>query len=249
MNEQIMATAEAIRAERYAQCCAFFVAGSLIRNEGTAYSDLDLVVVYPRLKCAYRESFQFGGYPVEAFVHDPETLEYFFVEVDRPSGVPALPQMVAEGLEVPEPSDLSRALKQRATAIIEMGPPLLDAEGEQRLRYAVTDVLDDLRGARSYEELMGTGSQLYEALANYYFRSMGLWSARGKAIPRGLVRADSTLCAAYCRSFESLFRNGDTRQVIDLAEDMLRARGGPLFDGYKSDAPEAWRTSRGEGAI
>lgn len=169
MNDEISETVAALRAERYADCSALFVAGSLVRGEGTAHSDLDLVVIFPALRCAYRESFRFAGYPVEAFVHDPETLEYFFVEVDRVSGIPALPQMVAEGVEVPKPSDLSRALKRRAIAVLEAGPPPLDAEAEARLRYMITDVLDDLRDARSYEELLGTGSQLFEALANYYF--------------------------------------------------------------------------------
>jgi hypothetical protein len=44
MNDEIIATATAIRAQRYADCSALFVAGSLIRGEGTAHSDLDLVV-------------------------------------------------------------------------------------------------------------------------------------------------------------------------------------------------------------
>src|SRR5262245_59060034 len=118
MNDAIVAAVNAIRAERYAGCSALFVAGSIVRGEGTAHSDLDLVVLFPALKNAYRESFRHSGYPVEAFVHDPETLEYFFVEVDRASGIPALPHMVAEGVEVPAPSDLSRALKQRARTIL-----------------------------------------------------------------------------------------------------------------------------------
>jgi hypothetical protein len=48
---------------------------------------------------------------VEAFVHDPATLKYFFFEVDRASGVPSLPQMVVEGVEIPAPTEMSRALK------------------------------------------------------------------------------------------------------------------------------------------
>jgi hypothetical protein len=36
-----------------------------------------------------------GGYPIEAFIHDPATLEYFFLEVDRPSGVPACKRAAA----------------------------------------------------------------------------------------------------------------------------------------------------------
>jgi hypothetical protein len=118
---------------------------------------------------------------VEAFVHDPETLEYFFLEVDRVSGVPALPQMVVEGLEIPAPNGVSLALKQRAAALIAAGPPALDTDTERRWRYAVTDLLDNLRDARSHDERIGTAGRLYEQLADYHLRDQGLWSAKGKA--------------------------------------------------------------------
>ena len=117
-NERIIGVANAIRSARYPDAAIVLAAGSLVRGEGTAYSDLDSVVVYAELACARRESFTFDGYPVHVFVHDPETLEYFFVEVDRPSGVPALPQMVVEGIEIPSPNDVSRTLKARAAALI-----------------------------------------------------------------------------------------------------------------------------------
>ena len=104
MENRIIGVAHAIRSARYPDASAIFAAGSIVRGEGTATSDLDLVVVYASLPSAYRESFRFGGVPVEAFVHDPETLEYFFVDVDRASGVPALPQMVVEGIEIPAPN-------------------------------------------------------------------------------------------------------------------------------------------------
>ena len=66
---------------------------------------------------------------------DPDTLEYFFVEMDRVSGIPALPQMVVEGRELPDSTDLSRMLKARAAAPINAGPPPLDSESERRRRY------------------------------------------------------------------------------------------------------------------
>ena len=244
MNDRIIDVARAIRLERYPDAAVVFAAGSLIRGEGTAYSDLDLVVVYAALPSAYRESFKSHGYPVEAFVHDRETLEYFFLEVDRPSGVPALPQMVVEGVEVPAPNDLSLALKQRAAALIAAGPPALDTEAEQRWRYAVTDLLDDLRDARSHDERVGTGARLYEQLADYYLRRQGLWSAKGKEIPRALRRTDPDLCARYCQSFDTLFKVGDVDSVIKLAEELLQAGGGPLFDGFRADAPPMWRKAQ-----
>ena len=156
MGARIINVANAIRAERYRDADAVFAAGSIVRGEGTAFSDLDLVVVYGRVECAYRESFRFDGYPVEAFVHDSTTLEYFFLEVDRPSGVPALPQMIVEGVEIPTSTEISRDLKRRASAIIAAGPPLLDAQSERRMRYVVSDLVDDLRAPRSREELLST---------------------------------------------------------------------------------------------
>ena len=85
MDERIIDVANEIRSNRYKEAEAVFAAGSIVRGEGTPFSDLDLVVVYAELRCAFRESFRFGGYPVEAFVHDPATLEYFFAarSVDR----------------------------------------------------------------------------------------------------------------------------------------------------------------------
>jgi predicted nucleotidyltransferase len=241
MNTRIIEVAGAVRALRYSDASTVLAAGSIVRGEGTPFSDLDLVVVYPQLERAYRESFRFDGLPVEAFVHDPATLEYFFVEVDRPTGVPSLPQMVVEGVEIPRATDLSRRLKQRAAEVIAAGPPALDADTEQRMRYMVCDLLDDLRAPRNRDEMIGAGARLYEQLADYYLRRRGRWSAKGKAIPRVLAQADATLGAAYGDAFSELFGRGDTASVLRVAERILKESGGPLFDGYRADAPAAWR--------
>ncbi len=239
--DRFISAAKSIRDERYADATVVFAAGSVMRGEGTGYSDLDLVVIYPSLPCAYRESFRFQDLPVEAFVHDPETLHYFFLEVDRPSGVPSLPRMVVEGIEIPGPNETSRSLKELAASVIAMGPPALSFADHQKLRYGITDLMDDLRAPRSVCEVVGTGSQLFEALADYYFRSNGLWSARGKSIPRALTLANAELCARYCTSFESLFKKGEVDAVIALGEELLQPGGGPLFAGHKLDAPQEWR--------
>lgn len=114
------------------------------QRDNTETSDLDLVVILDTLPQAYRESFVFGGWPVEAFVHDPQTLRYFFYEVDLPTGVPSLPTMVREGLELPRPNELSASLKQLAQTVIDAGPPW----GEKEVltsRYVITDLVDHMR--------------------------------------------------------------------------------------------------------
>jgi nucleotidyltransferase-like protein len=239
--DNLIGTARAIRDQRYPDATATFAAGSLVRGEGTTYSDLDLVVIYPCVSCAYRESFRFERLPVEAFVHDAETLNYFLTEFDRASGVPSLAQMVLEGVEIPGPNDTSRSLKALAASVMAAGPPVLSPVDRERRRYGITDLLDDLRAPRSPEEQAATGALLFPALADYYFRTRRLWSATGKTIPRALLRVDAVLSARFSRSFEDLFRRGESDAVIALADELLRPDGGLLFDGYRLEAPPEWR--------
>ena len=103
MKEKVISVATAICQQQYPDAAVLFVAGSFIRGEATEFSDIDLVVVYELLPNAYRETFRFAGLAIEAFVHDPQTLHYFFSEVDRPSGV-------AERQLHPAPLSFSAAL-------------------------------------------------------------------------------------------------------------------------------------------
>ena len=80
---ELAAVVGRIRQQRYAGADVILLAGSVVRGQGTATSDLDLVVLFERLPQAYRESLHADGWPVEAFVHDPDTLRYFFLEHDR----------------------------------------------------------------------------------------------------------------------------------------------------------------------
>jgi predicted nucleotidyltransferase len=239
--DRVITIAASIVASRYPGALAAFAAGSLVRGEGTAYSDLDLVVVFRELPNAYRESFRFDGLPIEAFVHDTETLAFFFHELDRRSGIPALPQMVLEGIEIPRSTPESQALKTLAKSVIDMGPPPLGDDERRQMRYEISDALDDLRAPRSYGEGVAAGARLFDALANFYFRASGRWSAAGKSVPRKLAVADPDLSRRYEAAFEALFMRGDAQPVVALGEELLLVAGGPLFEGYRRDAPAAWR--------
>ncbi len=184
--EDLIKITKQILDDRYPDADVIFLAGSLLRGEGTPYSDLDLVVIFEQLPHAWRESFNFKGYPVEAFVHDPETFNHFIFELGRPSGLAAMAHMVAEGVEVP-------------------------------------------------------CAELYGALANYYFRANGLWSAVNKSIPRRLSKTNPELYSRFREGFEELFAGGESDKVITLAEEILKRHGGFLFDGYKHEASPACR--------
>ncbi|MCA1618021.1 MAG: nucleotidyltransferase domain-containing protein [Acidobacteria bacterium] len=213
-----------------------FLGGSVVRGEATPASDLDLVVVYEELPNAYREAFVHAGWPVETFVHDPETLERFF-ESDRLRGVPALMSMVGEGLEVPGASEFSARLKRRAAELLEAGPPPWDDEELTLRRYRLTDWLDDMKSPRSPEELVATGAWLYQDAAEFYFRARGLWSAHSKTIPRRLRRTDAAFAEKFFSAFDALFKEKRPEPAAALVAEMLEPFGGLLFDGFRMDAP------------
>ena len=241
-----IATARRIFEERYPKAKVVLLAGSVIRGEGTAHSDLDLVVIYDELKSAYRESFLFDGWPVEAFVHDPATLAYFTQQVDIPTGVPSLCHMVADGIAIGEESDLCLTLKRRAKALLDRGPdPLTDKEIDG-LRYAISDQLDDLRAPRDHAEAVASATVLYGTLTNFWFRSQRRWSAKGKSIPRRVRALDPAFADRLEAAFLTLFSDGEPADVIRLAEELLAPYGGCLFEGYTSVAPQDWRKQPGE---
>lgn len=224
--------------ERYVDARVLFLAGSVMRGEATPTSDLDIVVVYERLPNAYREAFVYEGWPVEAFVHDAETVGHYF-ESDRRRGLPAMMSMVMEGVEIPAASEFSAVLKRRASEIFESGPPPLGEDELHLRRYRLTDWVDDIRHPRAPEELVATGAYLYQDAADFFFRSRNLWSAHSKTIPRRLREADAAFAERFCRAFNSLFVEKNNAPAIALVEELLAPFGGLLFDGFRKDAPPA----------
>jgi predicted nucleotidyltransferase len=229
--------ARGVWGERYAGARVVFLAGSVVRGEATPASDLDLVVVYEELPNAYREAFVYGGWPVESFVNDLESLEGFF-ESARQRGLPSMMNMVAEGVEVPEPSEFSARLKRRAAELLEAGPPPWDEEELTLRRYRLTDWVDDLKFPRSPEELVATGAWLYQDAAEFYFRARGLWSAHSKTIPRRLRLTDAAFAEKFLRAFDALFTEKRPGPAAALVEELLEPFGGLLFDGFRKVAPK-----------
>jgi predicted nucleotidyltransferase len=227
--------ARGVLGERYAGARVLFLAGSVMRGDATPTSDLDVVVVFEELADSYRESFTFGGWPVEAFVNDVDSLRYFYGR-ERKRGVPSLMRMVIEGVEVPEASEFSAGLKREASEAYKAGPlPFDDAELQLR-RYRLTDWVDDIRFPRSGEELAASGAWLYQDASDFFFRSRGLWSAHSKTVPRRMRETDAEFASKFLAAFEALFTEKRSGPVVALVEEMLAPFGGTLFDGFRMDA-------------
>ena len=218
-----------------------FVAGSFMRGQGSATSDIDLVVLYRSLPQAYRESFLLKGTPVEMFVHDPETLSWF-LEHDRKDGHPALIGMLVEGVVIGPRQDTGHDFKQLARTIFADGPPLLSTESVRRLRYAITDKLDDLQADRSPAEVVAIGAALYPLLVELALRGSSRWNGSGKWSARLLSQLDESSSRQFETAFLDLYNGSNTGAVLCLSDKVLEPHGGRLFSGYRSDAPADWRS-------
>lgn len=235
-------TIEKLIQERYPKAQAVFLAGSVAQKQGTATSDLDVVIVFDRLPNAYREAFIYEGWPVDAFIHDPETLAYFFERIDLPSFSPALPHMVAYGIQVPYKTLLGDKLQQKALELLNR-PLKLDPTELTVRRFLITDLLDDLRAAQNDHEKMATVFRLYEKLAEFYLLAHHQWIGSGKQLVRRLADFNQDAAKQFC----SVFQNPqDTEKIIAFAEDLLKPFGGVLWHGFRSDAPASYRVTEDE---
>ncbi len=232
--------AKEILKNRYPGAVVGFVAGSFNRGEETAFSDIDLVVVFEKVEFAWRESFIFADWPVEVFAHDPETLNYFFCEVDGKDGVPSLPFMVLEGTPIPDNHELVFRLKSLADQVLDEKPSEWSEETIYHQRYGLTDLIDDLRDPRNSLEAHIIIGSLHETLGNFYFRSQRIWSASRKHIPRRIFKIDPALGSEWVKVFEAAY-SGEYQALISLTEKILKPYGGFLFDGYRRNAPVNWR--------
>lgn len=244
--EQAIEVARSLALSRYPSAEVIFCAGSILRGEGTDTSDIDLVVILPKVENAWRESLVFKGWPVEAFVHDPETLHYFFLEVDAKSGVPSLPQMVMEGKLVLGNPERAKQFKGIADQIIQAGPAALSEEDIRNRLYGITDLIEDLRAPKSRDELIGAATRLYDLLADFALRSKGHWSGDGKQISRALNKYRPDIYHRFTRAFDELFIHESTDTVVSFAEELVAPFGGFIFDGYRRDAPVSWRLPLGD---
>jgi hypothetical protein len=229
-----MAAISRIVAARHPQATAAYWAGSLSRGEGTATSDIDLVIVHERLPNAWRDSFFAGGRLCETFVHDPRSLEVFYSQ-DAERGRPSLMHMIADGISLID-GEVGKRIQTEARQRLAAGPRSLTPDEVDRSRYIANDLLDDLIGADDPAEIRAVGAILFAHAFEHHRRTNGRWSAAGKQIVRVLRREEGPFGAAYLSAFDELFGKADPSEAIRIIGEVYAPCGGPLAE-WRSDAP------------
>ena len=230
---------------RYPNVQAAVIGGSIARGEGTATSDIDLLLVFDDVPAAWRDTFKVDGQTVELFGHDARTFEYFCRMVDRPGGRMPLAMMVMEGASVLGENAGHAALRALAARLYAEGPAPLAADALASRRYEITTLLEDLADNTAADETLAIAARLYEALATFVLRAGGAWTGGGKHLARRL-RAHSPAIAADLHAAMTQTVAGEPAgkaAFAQLVERALAPYGGQLLEGYTLHAPAEWKSA------
>lgn len=224
-------------ADGYPAALAVFLAGSVVRQEHTHTSDLDIVVVTEHdPEAPYRKSLLVDNWPVELFVHTRDSLRRFF-KSDCEDRTPSLPQMCREGLIVTQLHGAGDNIKAEADALVRKGPPALSESEVLVHRYHITDLLDDLKGSTRLEENLFIVPELIKACLELYCALHQLWSGQGKWMWRILDRNDPRLAKQLSKALHAAYQDHNNQPLLEWVHIILEPVGGPYFEGHYQKAP------------
>ncbi len=108
------------------------------------------------------------------------------------------------------------------------------------MRYKVTDLLDDLAGARDANERLAVGVALWQVTAQLLLTANEHWSGAGKWLHRELADFDRVGGTAFGRTLADGVRAvalGDIDPMERVVTEVLDRVGGRLFEGFRADGP------------
>lgn len=212
-------------------CCqGALLAGSVVRGEATATSDLDIIIFDKNIRTSYRESLIDLGWAIEFFVHNLTSYKNFF-ESDKQRARPSLPRMVSEGFVLKD-DGIVDSIKKEAQDLLDNGPEKWSVETIKTKRYFITDALDDFIGCSNRAEELFIANTLAELVSEFFLRTNVQWVGASKWIVRSLRHFDEEFAKEFVEAFDVYYKIGDKRQVIQLVDSILRLYGGRLFDGF-----------------
>lgn len=204
-------------ATRYSTADCLLFGGSAAKGTYNDSSDIDLVVLFPRLPNSQRETFVKDGWQIDAQLHDLETLN-FVLSSDARLGSAILANFILEAAPIPTETTIGRRAKSISKEIVDAGPPKTDLSGS---RYTIGNMLSDLSGPINEHELMAVAAELYKVLALHVFRQHGRWLVSKKIRPRSLGEIDAKLEREFFVAFQICFARHDPGPVIALTKRLI----------------------------
>ncbi|NIK60154.1 nucleotidyltransferase domain-containing protein [Kribbella shirazensis] len=216
--------------ELYPDARAAWLGGSVVRGDAGPTSDLDITVLLDGPPAPRRTSLEYGGWPVELFVHTEKSLRHF-ADKDQARRQPTMMRLVGESVVLVDIDGSGARLQQEFLAEVAAGPEPLSADELRQLRYGITDLLDDLAGAAGDVRLAVT-SVLWQEAARLLLTGAGHWSGTGKGLLRELTAYDVAHGTDHATALLDGVRASDNR-IVAAVDRILAPHGGRLFAGFE----------------
>jgi len=233
----VVTTAKALVAERFPGARGAWLAGSVVSGQATATSDLDITVLLPGPPAPFRQSLEYDGWPVELFVHTRESIARW-IEKDLERRRPTLVRLISSGVVLVDTEGAAVALAEECAMILAAGPGPLSAAERDSLRYALTDLLDDLADCTDPVTAAALAFATWEQAARLLLALDGRWWGTGKWLVRELRDHDAARGSSYAIRLHAGLVAAVERDPVLLTvvvEEILDATGGRLWVGYRAE--------------
>lgn len=233
----MVTTARALVAERFPEARAAWLAGSVVSGVATATSDLDITVLLSGPPAPYRESLEYDGWPVELFVHTRESVAHW-IEKDLERRRPTLLRLISSGVILVDAEGVGAALAEECAMLLAAGPGPLPDQDRDFLRYALTDLLDDLADCTEPVTAAALATATWEQTIRLLLALDGRWWGTGKWLVRELRDRDAAHGSSYALRLHAGLVSAVDRDPVLLtvvAEEILEAAGGRLWAGYRAE--------------
>lgn len=233
--DEVVATARALVAQRFPEARAAWLAGSVVSGEATPTSDLDITVLLPGPPAPFRESLVHEGWPVELFVHTQESVSHW-IEKDLERRRPTLVRLISSGVVLLDTDGVGVALAEECAMILAGGPGRVSDADRDAVRYALTDLLDDLADGTDPVTVAALAFATWEQAAKLLLMLDGRWWGTGKWLVRELRERDAAHGTSYALRLHAALVSAIERDPVLLtvvAEEILEAAGGRLWAGYR----------------
>jgi hypothetical protein len=228
--------ARALVEERYPEAIQAWLAGSTATGRATATSDLDVTVLLDSDGVeVHRESVTYAGWPVELFVHTHASVEHF-VAKDLQRRHPTMARLVASGLPLLATGrgDGGAGVRRLCVEALARGPGAVSEAELELVRYALTDLLDDLAGAEPGPERTAVAVSVWRSTAELALAAAGSWTGTGKWLIRELEVLDEREGSRLTAELDDALRRalaGDTEPLVRTADVVLDRCGGRYWSG------------------
>jgi hypothetical protein len=224
-----VSAARAFVAERHPDADAAILGGSTAQATHTPTSDLDIVVLHRDGADNYAETTRYGGWIVEAFVHTPSSLAFWYAR-ERAARCAVLGDLCAQGILLTDRGP-GEAWQREAQLYMERGPEPLTAQDCGLRRYELSSSLDDLRGSTVAAESFAIAADVFRQSVELLLLQHGKWLGKGKWAIRRLEQLPANECAAGLTDWAASPERSP-EQLIQVAALVLEGSGGYLMEGF-----------------